>query len=175
MCTDQERGKLIGPHLFRPVGTLVSRELTIKRAMKCADKAIRVYAVIALRKAKLNKEADSLEALPMTTKETVRTNRAAASDAAYAANAAAYAAANAAANAAYAAYAASNAAYAAANAAYAASDAANAAYAAANAANAAKKKELLNLIIELCDMGSVEMRCSLTQSQVVEFISRDCK
>jgi len=61
---DKARGEIIGPHLFRPVGTLVSNELTIRRAFKCADVAIRKFAVGALRAAKLNKEADKLEILP---------------------------------------------------------------------------------------------------------------
>jgi hypothetical protein len=112
----------------------------------CADRAVRVHAVAALREAWLDAQADTLAALPEivdaatanAARAAARAAAAEAADAAYSADyAAAYAAANAARAAAYAACAACAAAYAA----YAAEAAAEAAEAAADAAEAAEAAE----------------------------------
>jgi SWI/SNF-related matrix-associated actin-dependent regulator 1 of chromatin subfamily A len=99
-----------------------SLESERRRAFMCADAAVRTFAVVALRSAKLDAEADKLASLPPIVDEQ------SAADAAYAADAADAAYAADAADAAYAAYAAADAA------AYANAADAAAARAAANAA-----------------------------------------
>jgi hypothetical protein len=147
--SDAERDRVIGPHLYAPVGTAQGRDLMQRRAFRVADEAVRVWAPMALDKAGRSKDAARLRSLPpIVDRDSAMVAKSAAN--AYAAAAAAtYAAADAAANAA-ATYAAN--AEAAAYAEAAANAAANAAYAAA--ANAAAAEHLvLPLVLELCAMG----------------------
>lgn len=41
---DEHRERVIGPHLFAPIGTQQGRELSERRAFACVDRAVRVYA-----------------------------------------------------------------------------------------------------------------------------------
>ena len=101
-CSDGEREALIGPHLFAPVGTNTGHADDIKRAYLCADRAVRVFAPIALDRAGQLAAAATLRALqPITDQETARSaHKAAAAYDAASADASAYAAAYAAADAA---------------------------------------------------------------------------
>jgi hypothetical protein len=130
LTSDEERERVIGPHLFAPIGTAGDNGLTHIRAYYCADRAVRVFAASALDAAGMESEGDKLRGLA----EVVDRGTA------YAASAAAYAAAYAAAPAA---------APAAAHAAHAASAAAHAADAAAGA-----NADILRLILDLCSMSS---------------------
>lgn len=146
MPDDETRSQLIGPHLLAPIGTR-SPEHEQARRYIAADWAVRRFAPIALRAARMEKHATKLESLPEIRDEETRA-------AANAANAA-YAAANAAANAnaananAAAAYAAANAAVAYAANANAANAADAAAYAAAYAANANARREVMSLAVDM--------------------------
>jgi hypothetical protein len=205
MCADDaERERLIGPHLFAPVGTAgVSAEIRAARVQKIVLATVRIFVPAAMDMAGLETEASELRSIPdvatyaeMRAAANAAANAAAHADAdaayaaansaadaansaADAASAAAYAAdaANSAADAASAAAYAADAANAAANAAAHAADAADAANAAANAADAANaayatktnvKKELLSLILELCEMGRVESPTCRTKEHVLE-------
>jgi hypothetical protein len=156
MCdSDEERERLIGPHLFAPVGTAgVSTKVKSARVRKIALAAVRVFAPIALDAAGLTAEAARLRALPDDASyDELRDAARAAQDAADAARAARDAAAYAAA-----------AATASRSAAYHAADAADAA---ADANNAAAKQALLDLILDLCEMGRVEVSAARTREQVL--------
>jgi hypothetical protein len=61
---DGDRERVIGPHLFAPVGTNTGLADEIKRAYLCADRAVRVFAPYALRAIGLDAEAMKLESLP---------------------------------------------------------------------------------------------------------------
>jgi hypothetical protein len=175
---DGEREEKIGPYIFLPVGTNMGSALSVKRALRAADWAVREIAPIALQASGFGTIAPTLRLL-----QPVR-DRASADAAAHAAAHAADAVEYAAADAAYAAYAAAYAAYAASAAAYAA-DAAYAAYAASAAAYAAEYAVLLPglrggvvdsaiaLIVELCGMGSEEpVNTCTTKEKTLEMLNR---
>lgn len=63
MCIDGEREELIGKHLFASVGTNTGEADDQRRAYLCADRAIRVFAPIALRVVGLESHALALEAV----------------------------------------------------------------------------------------------------------------
>ena len=64
MCeSDEERERLIGPHLFDPVGTAGDEALDRRRAFKAADMVCQVWAPRALRAAGFPEQAEKLEAL----------------------------------------------------------------------------------------------------------------
>ena len=154
--SDAERERVIGPHLFTPLGTLGDLALEQRRAFRCADMAVRVWAPRELRARGFDGHARTLESLrPIVDVRTTQVGRAAAAAAAaYSASAAAAEAAFAASNAAHAADAAfERSVFPAADAAYAASNAAHAADAAFERsvfAAADAYSELLALILELC-------------------------
>jgi hypothetical protein len=114
--SDDYRRQIV-PILPRILNTRAELAVTVKRAFAVADWAVRVVAVVALRSADLNEQADSLVKLDPIADEKA---------ASYAARAASYAS-DAARAASYASYAASDASYAASYAARAASYAARAA------------------------------------------------
>lgn len=165
-ASDDEREALIGPHLFEPIGTNTGEADEITRAYICADRAVRTFAPLAMRKSgrkELIPHAEAMEALsPIVDKVTAEAAKPVAQAARKAA--AAYAAADAAA-----------AAYAAA---YAAADADAAAYAAADAYAAAYtdvavdgRKLLLQLILDLCKVGrKVEVCPTTTRAELEELI-----
>ena len=65
---DGERERVIGPHLFTPVGTNTGTADDETRRYLCADRAIRVFAPFWFRrtkKADLIAHADALEALAL--------------------------------------------------------------------------------------------------------------
>jgi hypothetical protein len=64
--SDAERERVIGPHLYAPVGTAQGRELMQRRAFRVADEAVRVWAPMALDKAGRSKDAARLRSLPPT-------------------------------------------------------------------------------------------------------------
>jgi hypothetical protein len=173
LCADGEREELIGPHLFTPMGRDASKESEQARAYLCADRAVRVFAPMALDAAGLPAEAAKMRACaPITDTASAGAARA---SACAAADAACAARASAAADAAWAARTSACAARASAGAARAsacaaadaacaarASAAADAARAAAWAADAADasacasaqtKKALLQLILDCCAIG----------------------
>ena len=144
--SDAEREKLIGPHLFAPVGTHIGNDLTLRRAFKCADHAVRKSAVAALRSAKFNQEAGRLESLPeIVNADTAESARSAAESAAGVDGAA------------------RNAVLCARNAAWSAAE-----RAAWSAARSAANVEILNLILELCAMGSSQPEVCRTKEEVLE-------
>jgi hypothetical protein len=152
--SDAERDRVIGPHLYAPVGTAQGRDLMQRRAFRVADEAVRVWAPMALDKAGRPKDAARLRSLPPIVDRDSAMAAKSAADAADAADAAAYAAAAYAADAADAddAYAAD--ADADADADYAAYAAAAASATATYAAYAAAAEHLvLPLVLELCAMG----------------------
>ena len=143
-CSDGEREALIGPHLFAPVGTNTGHADDIKRAYLCADRAVRVFAPIALDRAGQLAAAATLRALqPITDQETARSAHKAA-DAADAADAAAYAA-----------------------------DAAAAAYYAAAYYAADAKSALLQLILDCCAIGTQAEVCEAkTRDAVLAYLEK---
>jgi hypothetical protein len=62
--SDAERERVIGPHLYAPVGTAQGLELMQRRAFRVADEAVRVWAPMALDKAGRSKDAARLRSLP---------------------------------------------------------------------------------------------------------------
>jgi len=161
MCeSDEERERLIGPHLFAPVGTAgVSAEVRLARVRKIALAAVRVFAPIALDAAGLTAEAARLRALPDDASYDELRDAANNAAADYAADAAAKSAA---------AYASRSATAAAARATAEAADAAAvAADYAADANIAVTKQALLDLILDLCEMGRVEVPEVRTREQVL--------
>lgn len=149
--SDTERTEKLLPLIDLIIGTTKSRKLTLKRAYKCADVAVRFFTADALEKAGLEDQAKILRELPeICSVESARVARDVAAGAAYAA----YAAYAAAWDAAYAAKQAAE--WAAGAAARAADMAAYAAYAAAGAAGAARyssnRDACIQLLIDLCEM-----------------------
>jgi hypothetical protein len=103
--SDEERGRVIGPHLFAPLGTSTGVKDELKRAFLCADYAVRKFTPIWLEIAGRKDLADRLRAVPeIVGEKTALFGRAevravhasasasAATSAAYAATSAAYAA-----------------------------------------------------------------------------------
>lgn len=170
--SDEERGRVIGPHLFTPLGTNTGIEDDRKRAFLCADYAVRRFAPIVLDACGRLESAARLRALPPivdAASALVGRDMARAADAANAAKAAKgaaaakAAAASAAGNAARAASAAWCPAAAATVAADAAATVATVAYAAYAAAHANVRALHLQLILDCCAIGSrveVEPVCS---------------
>lgn len=62
-CPDGEREALIGQHLFAPLGTNTGEADDQRRAYLCADRAVRYWAPAALEAAGLSAEAGTLRAL----------------------------------------------------------------------------------------------------------------
>jgi hypothetical protein len=153
---DESRGRVIGPRLLDPVGTVGDADATERRLWILVDAAVRIWAPLALDASGRKDHAARLRALPETTRD-----NGAAADAA--ARAASLSAADAAALAAYALAAADAlAAYA-----LAAADAL-AAYALAAAADDARERFVVTHMIPVLDrmlaVGSrvpVEMRCEV--------------
>ena len=86
--SDAERGRVIGPVLFLPVGADPSPGAEQERAFLCADRAVRVFAPKALDAAGMTDEAQALRDLqPVTNKESAHAARAGADAAVRAANA----------------------------------------------------------------------------------------
>lgn len=196
--SDEERGRIIGPHLFAPLGTSAGKDDERARAFLCADYAVRKFAPIWLEIAGRKDLADRLRAVPQIVDaktalfgcDEARAVRAVAyaayADAAYSAasaSASAYAAGSAYAASAYAASASAYAAYD--DAAYSASSAsasasADAAYsAAASAAASARLKtsgrrdEMIalrvQLILDCCAVGErKEVASVCTRDEVLE-------
>ncbi len=64
---ESEMERVIGPHIFMPLGTWLGLELALSRAYRVADFAIREIAPMALNIETLNSEATTLESLtPIT-------------------------------------------------------------------------------------------------------------
>lgn len=174
---DGERERLIVPHLFAPVGTKRSKLLTEKRAFLVADRAVRVFAPMALRAAKMDEWANRLSALtPITDKKTAW----AAEEATRSAARAAWAAADAVGKSDMAAGTARAAARAATWGTDAVGKAArNAAWAAARAAAVAEgntyKQIVVDLILELCAMGSAPVREACTREALLECLETGFK
>lgn len=161
LSSDEARGRIIGPHLFAPVGTRTTPEDEQKRMYLCANRAVKVFAVSALRSMKRPDLAEQLVAIPdVVDRKTALVAR----DACYRA-----ACAGCEAEAAYAAAAEDS--YTAAS---AAADAAVAAAAiAADGADAEDKwleDNLLPLILECCEIGRVDVKEARTIEQVYDFI-----
>jgi len=77
--SDAERGRVIGPVLFLPVGADPSPGAEQERAFLCADRAVRVFAPKALDAVGMTDEAQALRDLqPVTNKESARAARTAA-------------------------------------------------------------------------------------------------
>ena len=88
LCSDGEREALIGPHLFTPIGTASSPEIEQRRTFLCADRAVRVFAPMALDARGLKEQAKRLRAArEIVDRETALEGRDAANAAAYAAHA----------------------------------------------------------------------------------------
>jgi hypothetical protein len=170
---DESRGRVIGPRLLDPVGTVGDADATERRLWILVDAAVRIWAPLALDASGRKDHAARLRALPETTRDNGAAARAT-SLAADAAEAAAYASADAAEAAAYAsaprayARAASLAAAEAAASRAAADAAALAAYADAARAADARERFVVTHMIPVLDrmlaVGSrvpVEMRCEV--------------
>jgi len=174
MCADgAERERLIGPHLFAPLGTRTEDAAVLRqRAYLCADYAVRRFAAAALRAVFLPREAKQLEALPAVVDSVTATRaRAAAHAAADHAAAARAAAAHAAAAAAAAAAALDRlGAHAAADHAAAAARAA-AAHADDVAAVRGINENLRELILKLCALGErSEVAATHTREQTLAML-----
>lgn len=63
LCADHEREKLIGPHLFEPVGTAADAEITQKRTFRVVDVAIREFAPALLEMCERYEDANALRSL----------------------------------------------------------------------------------------------------------------
>ncbi len=92
LASNEERGRIIGQHLFLPLGTNTGAADEIARGLLCADYAVRKFAPIWLEIVGMKAMADSLRAvLPIVDKATAKTAYQIAhssADAAYAASAA---------------------------------------------------------------------------------------
>ena len=88
LLSDADRERVIGPHLFAPVGTNTGVDDEIKRAFLCADRSVRVFAPYALRAMGLEVEAVKLESLPAIVDEASAARAESAESAASAARAA---------------------------------------------------------------------------------------
>ena len=155
LLTDADRERVIGPHLFVPVGTATGNADEIARAYLCADRAVRVFAPYVLRAIDLDVQAAKLEALPE-----IASAASAARSAAWAARAAAGAA---------------RAAGATAWAARAAEAAAEAARAAASAARSAAwyEREMIRLILDCCAIGrKADVQPTRTKEELMAFLCR---